>query len=134
MLVERARPGNAMTMVDFLGSPAAFPIAPWLLAAALKVPIVLCFGLYRGGNRYDLYFESFADTLVMPRSERHAILQSTIRRYADRLAYHVRLAPYNWSNFYDFWAPQAASQNAGSGDAPRDSALDVGAVDRTRRA
>jgi hypothetical protein len=51
LLADRARPGNQVMTVDFLGRPAPFPTAPWQLAAALKVPVVLCFGLYRGGNR-----------------------------------------------------------------------------------
>ena len=50
MLGDRARPGNATTTVDFLGQPAEFPMAPWQIAAALHVPIVLCVGLYRGGT------------------------------------------------------------------------------------
>jgi predicted LPLAT superfamily acyltransferase len=108
MLADRARPGNAVTTVDFLGSSAPFPAAPWLLAAALKAPVVLCFGIYGGGNRYDLYFEPFADTLNIPRRERQAVLQTIVRRYADRLAHYVRLSPYNWFNFYDFWQPHAA--------------------------
>jgi predicted LPLAT superfamily acyltransferase len=106
MLADRARPGNAVQAVEFLGTPALFPTSPWLLAAMLKVPVVLCFSLYRGGNRFELYFEKFADTLEIPRQDRQAALRTVIRRYADRLAYYVRLAPYNWSNFYDFWQSQ----------------------------
>jgi len=105
MLVDRARPGNATTSVDFIGSPAPFPNSPWLLASILQVPVVLCFGLYRGGNRYDLYFEKFAEAIDIPRRDREAALDSTIRRYSERLEYYVRLAPYNWFNFYDFWKP-----------------------------
>jgi predicted LPLAT superfamily acyltransferase len=103
MLVDRARPGNAVAKVDFLGTPALFPTSPWMLAIALKVPVVLCFGLYRGGNRYDLHFELFAETLAVERSRRADSLAEVIQRYADRLAHHARSAPYNWFNFYDFW-------------------------------
>ena len=31
------------------------------------------------------------------------LLQDYAQRYADRLAHHARLAPYNWFNFYDYW-------------------------------
>jgi predicted LPLAT superfamily acyltransferase len=103
LLADRARPGNAVVTVDFLGTPAPFPTAPWQLAAALKVPVVLCFGLYRGGNRYDLHFEPFADTLTIERANREAGLNATVQRFADRLTHHIRSAPYNWFNFYDFW-------------------------------
>jgi predicted LPLAT superfamily acyltransferase len=103
LLVDRARPGNAVINVDFLGAPAPFPTAPWQLAAALKVPVVLCFGLYMGGNRYDLHFEEFEDTVTLDRKHREAELRRLIERFADRLAHHVRSAPYNWFNFYEFW-------------------------------
>lgn len=105
MLVERARPGNAVIAADFLGSPAPFPTAPWQLAAVMKVPVVLCFGLYRGGNRYDLHFELFAHSLSIERRKREAALRDVVQRYADRLAHYARSAPYNWFNFYDFWRP-----------------------------
>jgi predicted LPLAT superfamily acyltransferase len=103
LLVDRARPENQTVDVEFLGEPAPFPIEPWMLAAALKVPVVLCFGLYRGGNRYDFHFEVFSESLVIERGRRQAAAQEIVQRYADRLAHHARSAPYNWFNFYDFW-------------------------------
>ncbi len=103
LLADRARPGNATVPVDFLGAPAAFPSAPWLLAAALKVPVVLCFGLYRGGQRYDLYFEPFSRCLEIPRAGRATAVIEITQRFADRLSHYVRLAPFNWFNFYDLW-------------------------------
>ena len=130
LLADRARPGNQVMTVDFLGRPAPFPTSPWQLAAALKVPVVLCFGLYRGGNRYDLHFEAFADQLKLERAHRDAQLRQTIQRFADAVAHHARSAPYNWFNFYDFWraddppTPAAAgsrsavADDAGRGDRP----------------
>ena len=115
LLADRARPGNQVMTADFLGRPAPFPTAPWQLAAALKVPVVLCFGLYRGGNRYDLHFETFTDQLQLERAQRAAELRHTIQRFADRVAHHARIAPYNWFNFYDFWRADD-SQTAATGD------------------
>jgi predicted LPLAT superfamily acyltransferase len=51
LLADRARPGEALHEVEFFGERAAFPVGPYLIAALLGVPVVLCFGLYRGGNR-----------------------------------------------------------------------------------
>lgn len=107
MLADRARHGNATVTVDFLGAPAPFPASPFLLAAALKVPVVLCFGLYFGGNRYELHFESFADVLTIDRANREAALKAVVQRFADRVAHYAHLAPYNWFNFYDFWQTPA---------------------------
>lgn len=105
LLADRVKPGEAAVEVDFLGQPAPFPASPWLLAAALRAPVVLCFGLYRGGNRYDLVFEHFADRIELPRQHRADALQSLVERYSARLEEHVRTVPLNWFNFYDFWQP-----------------------------
>ena len=121
MLVDRARPGEPALPVAFLGGSARFPTTPWLIAAALKVPVVLGFGLYRGGNRYDLVFEPFSDGLDIPRERRRAELASLIRRYAERLEHHARSAPLNWFNFYDFWSVD---------EQPAPSALDDAALRR----
>ena len=103
LLADRARPQERTCDAMFCGSPAAFPIAPYLIASALKLPIILSFGLYRGGNRYDLYFETFADCIQIPRHQREAMLREWTQRFAARLEHYTRLAPYNWFNFYDFW-------------------------------
>jgi len=103
LMVDRARPGEPSLATPFLGANAAFPIAPWLIAAALKVPVVLAFGLYRGGNRYDLVFENFSEGIEIPRQQRATLLAALIRGYAARLEHYTRLAPYNWFNFFDFW-------------------------------
>ncbi len=123
MLGDRSRPGNATVTVDFLGSPASFPTAPWLIAAASHAPVVLCLGLYRGGGRYDLHFERLADDLRIDRARRQEHLQSIVAAYAGRLAAHLRSAPYNWFNFYDFW------QHTPGGLGPRAPA-DPGAGER----
>lgn len=103
LLGDRARPGEATVEVDFLGAPARFPVAPFLIASMLKVPVVLCLGMYRGGRSYDLIFEQLAEQLDLPRRGREAELRVFVQRYAERLEHHVRAHPYNWFNFYDFW-------------------------------
>ena len=103
MLADRGRPGNATASVDFLGQTAEFPTAPWQIAAALNVPIVLCAGLYRGGNRYDLPFEVLTELQRIVRKDRQQQLRESVQDLANRLEALLRAAPYNWFNFYDFW-------------------------------
>lgn len=103
LLIDRAHPGGQTIMAPFFGREAPFPTAPWQIAAALKAPVALGFGLYRGGNRYELIFEKFSDAVVIPRAERKTAIEALIRRYAARLEDVARTAPYNWFNFYDFW-------------------------------
>ena len=120
LLADRARAHEDTVVVDFMGSPAPFPAAPFLIGALLKVPLVMCMGLYRGGNRYDLYFEALADELVLPRSGRKTALRAFAQRYASRLEHYVRQDPYNWFNWHDFWK----IEDDGGADSPaRDAAL-----------
>jgi predicted LPLAT superfamily acyltransferase/uncharacterized membrane protein len=112
LLGDRARAGEATREAQFFGAPAALPVAPYLIASALELPIVLCFGLYRGGNRYDVYFETLAERLQIPRAERSAQLAQWTQRYAARLEHYTRIDPYNWFNFYDFWHRPTAAEPA----------------------
>jgi predicted LPLAT superfamily acyltransferase len=64
---------------------------------------VLMFGLYRGGNRYDVHFERLADMKSIDLAQRDVLIEQSLRRYVARLEHYCRAAPYNWFNFYDFW-------------------------------
>ncbi|HEY0334646.1 MAG TPA: acyltransferase [Stenotrophomonas sp.] len=114
MLVDRAQPQEPALPVDFLGHAAPLPTTPWLIAAALQVPVVLAYGLYRGGNRYELVFEAFRDSVEIPRAQRASALHALIGEYAARLQRHTLAAPYNWFNFYDFW--QEGARDGAVGD------------------
>jgi predicted LPLAT superfamily acyltransferase len=109
LLGDRGRPHELMLDAPFLGTDAPFPAAPWLIASLLKVPVVLCLGLYRGGDRYDLVFETLAGQVELPRTDRTPVLDMHIRHYAARLEHYLREAPFNWFNFYDFWQSQSAA-------------------------
>lgn len=103
VLGDRVVDSDRLVRVPFLGAEAAFPAGPFLMASALKVPVVLFACAYLGGNRYKEHFELFTEELRIDRAHRQADLEKWVRRYAERLEYYCRLAPYNWFNFYDFW-------------------------------
>jgi predicted LPLAT superfamily acyltransferase len=109
MLGDRVFGADKTTQCQFLGAPATFPAGPVMLAASMHCPVILFFGLYRGGNRYEIYFEHFADKISLNREHRAGEIQSWMQRYVARLECYARLAPYNWFNFYPFWGQ-------GSGD------------------
>jgi predicted LPLAT superfamily acyltransferase len=102
-LGDRVTNDSKTVRCQFLGAPATFPAGPMLIAATSRAPVVLFFGLYRGGNRYEIHFEDFADEIALDREHRAEQLAKWIQRYVERLEYYARLAPYNWFNFYPFW-------------------------------
>lgn len=103
MLADRTIEGEGTVSCAFLGAPAHFPVGPFRVAAMLRRPVVLMFGLYRGGRRYDVHFERLPDTSWTDRVERDRVIEESLRRYIGRLEHYCRLAPYNWFNFYDYW-------------------------------
>ncbi len=108
MMADRLTDSDPGVAVSFMGKQARLPTAPWRWAAVLDAPVLLCFGLYRGGNLYELHFEVFAEQHApMPRAERAAYVQDCVQRYAARLEHYAQQAPYNWFNFYDFWSDDA---------------------------
>ena len=103
LLADRAPRSERMISVPFLGADAPFPGGPMTLAAILKAPVVLGFGLWLGPRRYLLRFEPLAEVIDLPRATRAEALRSWLGLYAERLGEICRAHPYNWFNFYDFW-------------------------------
>ena len=89
--------------VPFLGAPAAFSQGPYVLAALMECPVWLLFCRNAGGS-YRLAVERFAERIVLPRGQRESVLAGHAARYAERLQAHVIADPFQWYNFYDFWA------------------------------
>jgi predicted LPLAT superfamily acyltransferase len=100
---DRANADERAVEVPFMGGTVQFPEGPWTLAAALGVPVILGFGLYCGGNRYQAHFELFSERIVTLRQTRHADIRMHAQRYAQRMEHYARKSPYNWFNFYDYW-------------------------------
>lgn len=99
------KPDARVVMAPFLGADAAFPAGPWLIAHALRCPVYFVAGLFTPPNHYALHFEPLADEVRLDRKDRDGSLARYVRAYAAMLEAHVRSAPMNWFNFYDFWSP-----------------------------
>ena len=103
VLGDRTLADEPVLTVNFLGSPAQFPVGPWRAAALLRRPVVFFAGLYCGGNRYRIIVEQLADFSDTATSGREAAIHEAIGRYAGMLENLCRSHPYNWFNFFDFW-------------------------------
>ena len=104
--------GRAGSVVQrFLGVEARFSDGPFRLAAMLKRRVIFMVGLYRGGNRYEVRFETLADFSVASAGastqEREQSIRDAVQAYAHRLEALCREAPFNWFNFHDFWTEES---------------------------
>jgi len=91
-------------LVEFLGDRATFPHCPILLASLLKCPMLFMVALRTGDGRYDAFAERVADKAVVDGPED---LDALVGDYARRLERYCLMAPYQWFNFYDYWADDA---------------------------
>jgi predicted LPLAT superfamily acyltransferase len=113
LLADRTLPGasgrSRTHRLRFLGADASFSDGPFRLAALLRRPMVFMTGLYLGGNRYELRFVPLADfsERAQGAASNDARIAAALRRYVATLEALCLEAPYNWFNFYDFWADAA---------------------------
>jgi predicted LPLAT superfamily acyltransferase len=119
LLGDRVADSGKTIACQFMGRTTTFSQGPMLLASLLKSPVFLFFGLYLGGNRYEIHIEHFADQITLERGDRERQIQEWTQRYAERLEHYARLAPYNWFNFYDYWGTQSVIND----EAPQPRAL-----------
>ncbi len=110
---DRTPVGDARRTIgaSFFGREAQFPEGPFILASLMDAPVLLLFCLKRG-ERFRIVFEPFADRLKFPRKDRREELARVISRYAARLEHHATRNPYQWFNFFDFWAPPTVARPA----------------------
>jgi predicted LPLAT superfamily acyltransferase len=104
MLADRVGVGDGarVSWVTFFGERAAIPQGPFLLASALKCPVILMIGLRIDHRRYEVFVETLSDE-VAPAPDALA------RHYVSRLEHYCLRAPYQWFNFYEFWDGPAPS-------------------------
>ena len=102
--------GTGRTLsVPFLGAPANLPLGPFLLLNTLKCHayMLIC---YRQAGRHCIHFSKFASRDDPVERDRQAALLAHARKYAAALEGILRVAPFQWFNFYDYWgqAPESA--------------------------
>jgi lauroyl/myristoyl acyltransferase len=98
---DRALGTRGDVAVEFFGAPAAFPLGPFVLARAARVPMVPAFCLLGRDRRY---------TVVIAEPIRVALGEETaaLARWASVLETAVRRAPEQWFNFFDVWSASPA--------------------------
>jgi predicted LPLAT superfamily acyltransferase len=89
--------------VEFLGAKARFPIGPYAIAAAARVPVFLTFAVRTGRRRYSFLTEEFGEPAYRDRRSRDADHARWAQRFAHRLEDLLREHPTQWGNFFPFW-------------------------------
>ncbi len=102
---------NKTARCTLLGGEIELPSAPILIAASLKVPVIVFFGIYLGGNRYQIHFELLSENITLDRNNRQQDIQMWLQKYADIMEKRIKQSPYNWFNFYDYWQQDRKSGN-----------------------
>ena len=96
---------------DFLGHPAPFPVGAYVLAALIKCPLLLMSCMREPGG-HVVRFERMAESVTLPRGGRADRLAQLARQFSQWLEAQLVRAPYDWFNFFPFWAqPVAAPSN-----------------------
>lgn len=104
MLGDRlSKTTEASITCTLLGAPVSIPAGPFLIAATLKTPLIVFFGLYLGGKQYEIHFELLDEEIRLSRNHRQQDLERYAQKYVDLIEHYLLKAPYNWFNFYDYW-------------------------------
>ena len=99
--------GATCLPVRFLDRATAMPLAPHVLAARSGASVLMCFGLYEGGNRYRIEFVECGATAA--RASRGVELQPVVDLYTATLEQYARRYPSNWFNFYPYWRTETST-------------------------
>jgi predicted LPLAT superfamily acyltransferase len=101
--------GSATVRVPFLGREASFPISPYILAAMLQCPLIAVFGA-RHRDGFVVTLRLLAESIALPRRTRETAAAPYAAAFARLLEAECVKAPFQWSNFYPFWAPSVPAE------------------------
>lgn len=110
---------KAQTTVTLMGREARLPTGGALLALLLHCPLRMMTSTRNptGKNlpRYRVRFESIDESPRAARGERERWLREAMQTYAAHLEKELLRSPYDWFNFFDFWARSENETSASRG-------------------
>lgn len=93
---DRYLPGAETIEVDFFGAKAYLPAGPFQLIYRLKVPYTVVYTFKEGWSHYHFF--------STPPLNNPTSAQEAAQYFATSMEEKIRRYPYQWYNFYDFWA------------------------------
>jgi predicted LPLAT superfamily acyltransferase len=108
--------GGRTVQVTLLGQNACLPAGPFTAAVAGHAAVVTAFTLRQGPRRYRMFVSEPRCYDAQTGASREELIQQAANDYAADLESLLREYPYQWGNFYDFWAtapviPETSSTN-----------------------
>ena len=107
---DRVSKYNENITVDgsFLGKTAPFPYGVYLITMLLRAPVYYIYGLRKKDNgfdrKYDFLVTKSSVNTDCKRSERETNIRQMCLEYIQELEKNCMEHPYQWYNFFDFWA------------------------------
>lgn len=100
MHADRFIEGNKTMSANFLGTPARFPMGPFLLAATFKVPVSFVFALKESTLHYHFFARAIKDYAGI---SKEAMMQQMLNDFAGEMENKVKQYPEQWFNYFNFW-------------------------------
>lgn len=100
MHADRFLEGNKTLTTNFLGSPAKFPMGPFLLASTFKVPVSFVFAVKESKLHYHFFASKIKNYSTFAKNE---VIKEMLNDYAEEMENKVKQYPEQWFNYYNFW-------------------------------
>lgn len=93
---------------NFLEKPAPFSYGAFFLALLLDAPIYFIFGFKKKdlffSRKFEMYVRKARTEISSSRKRRDESIKNLCAEYARTLEEFCKIYPYQWYNFFDFWA------------------------------
>ena len=98
---DRFMDGSKSVRVPFFGREASFPQGPFSVATMRGVDVLAVNVMKAGPLKYKIYLTPLPYDRTLPRKEQ---IRQLSAEYVAELERRLREYPYQWFNFFDFWA------------------------------
>ncbi len=94
---------GSFSRVDFMGEAVRVPDAAYLLAATTGAPVVVLLAAKTGKKAFQLKIWDYFYPQYENREERGQMLQECAQKYIVAVEKYLKIYPFQWYNFYNFW-------------------------------
>lgn len=97
---DRFLDGNKTVIKNFMGAPARFPVGPFAMAGAFKVPVSIVYAFKETNTHYHFYGSA---NISRKDIDRNQLTDHLMDKFIASLEEKVKKYPDQWFNYYNFW-------------------------------